>query len=376
MINFFTPGAAGNLIRDYFRGRGAAIADRVRVLSYEDLGRLEQLQVGGTVFAGLDEITSAIATAIDGIHDQLAAASPVVSVLNDPRKVLCRYELLRRLYEIGCNQFRVIRAVDDPSALEYPVFIRRKDRHTGSLTPLLRNRQALDRALGELIIRRLRPADLLVVEFCDTTGPDGLFRKYSAMRIGDAIIPRHLHVSREWVTKSQNSLASESVIREEVEYLECHPHERWLSQVFEAAQIEYGRVDYGIYRGEPQVWEINMNPTLGRGAGRASRLGDQTERQLREPARARSHQRLLAAFAKLDRPAESRNLTITIGAPLRERLDSEVRARRRSVFIASVIRAAEETRAIDLLKRFLRPGAARLAPVVARLARQRGLSSN
>jgi hypothetical protein len=48
---------------------------------------------------------------------------------------------------------------------------------------------------------RLPAEDLLVVEFCDTSGPDGIYRKYSAFRVGSVILPRHLMFSRHWKIK-------------------------------------------------------------------------------------------------------------------------------------------------------------------------------
>ena len=41
----------------------------------------------------------------------------------------------------------------------------------------------------------------------------------------------------------------------------------WLRRVFAVAGVDYGRVDYGVLDGVPQVWEINLNPTIGRPAG-------------------------------------------------------------------------------------------------------------
>ena len=32
--------------------------------------------------------------------------------------------------------------------------------------------------------------------------------------------------------------------------------------MFQIAGIDYGRIDYSMLDGEPQVWEINTNPTV------------------------------------------------------------------------------------------------------------------
>lgn len=369
MINFFVTGAASNGIRDYLQARGLSIADRLHVVEYERLGEITCLPLGGSVFAALDQTSAAATAAASEIYDQLAAAAPAVTLLNDPRKVLRRFDLLTRLYETGCNRFRVIRAWDDPGALRFPVFIRLEHRHNGSMTPLLHDRRALDRALVNLLFRGIRPTELLIVEFCDTSNGDGLFRKYSAMRIGDVLLPRHLHASRDWVAKSANTVPDEALVREELTYLEGHPHERWLWQVFNLAQIDYGRIDYGLLRGEPQVWEINLNPTIGRNPARAERPEENRTRQLREPGRARSHERMLEAFRRIDPPPPQREVPIVIDSLLRTRLESE-RARngRPSAAVARIDRHPR-------LKRFVKAAvfqaAAGVAPTLARAVRLR-----
>ena len=35
-----------------------------------------------------------------------------------------------------------------------------------------------------------------------------------------------------------------------------------LREIFDLAQIEYGRIDYGMLDGKVQCWEINTNPGL------------------------------------------------------------------------------------------------------------------
>jgi hypothetical protein len=368
MINFFVTGAASFCIREYLQMRGAAIADRVNVVEYEELGDLTALPAGPVVFAAVDQIGRAAADAAAQICDRIAGALGPRAVLNDPRKVLRRFDLLSRLHEGGGNRFKTIRAVDDPCGLRYPVFIREEDQHSGSLTPLLGDRWALERALGEMVFRGLRPSRLLIVEFCDTSGPDGLFRKYSAMKIGDVILPRHLHISREWVTKSNSNVVDETALDEELTFFEQHPHERWLRQVFETAQIQYGRIDYGIFEGAPQVWEINTNPTLGRRLSRGPRAPGDALGPRRERNRALAHQWMLEAFRRLDSPPDTRSIPIVVDAALQKRLQSEFRRIRRWATVATVHRAFTNGRLRPLLDR-VRPALGPIAPAVARLTR-------
>lgn len=368
MINFFVPGSANHCIRDYLQGRGQPIAKQMHVVEHEHLRTLTRLPLGGAIFAALDQTRVAASATCAVIYDQLASAA--VPVLNDPRKVLRRFELLTHLHESGCNRFRVIRALDDPRGLRYPVFIRPEDRHDGSVTPLLHDRRTLDRTLGELMFRGIALSDLLIVEFCDTSDANGVYRKYSAMRIGDVILPRHLHISGDWVTKSENSFRNESFIKEELAYLEEHPHERWLRQVFDLAHIEYGRIDYGMYRGEPQVWEINMNPTLGRNAARGPRPDADRYRQLQEPGRTMAHERMLEAFRALDVAPPSREIDVVLDPVLRARLEVEAQAAHQPRPAAGSGHVAHP-RLRRFVKNAIFTAAAPVAPVLAQAMRHR-----
>lgn len=372
MITFVVSAAGSFGIRDYVANRGAELAGRIGVVLYDDLPTLTALPATGTIFAAVDQTGPAALSAAAAIHDELAAVRPSLPVLNHPRRALQRYALLRRMREIGCNRFNVIRATDDPTGLRYPVFVRYEHRHNGSMTPLLHDRQALDRALVDLSVRGIAAQELLVVEFCDTSGADGLFRKYSAMRIGDLIIPRHLHAAPSWVAKSGTGDCGddETLVREELDYLERDPHARWLRDVFTEARIEYGRIDYGVYKGEPQVWEINTNPTLGRGPSRPARRQGRFA-QLREPARLASHRMMLEAFKRLELPEPTRQISIALPESLKARLTSETQALRRMAAAQTLRRALVQNSVSQSLKGVVRPLIARLAPTMAHLVRHR-----
>jgi hypothetical protein len=367
MINFLVTADGSFGIRDYLRWRAAALADRVSVVHYDDLARLTQIESGAVVFAALDQANAAATTIVAQIHDQVTAANPAMPVLNDPRRVLRRLALLDRLHEERFNHFTAIRATDIRARLRYPVFVRSEREHTGSLTPVLGDRRALDRALGVLVLRGLRLAELLIVEYLETADRDGVYRKYSAMRIGDVIVPRHLHASRSWITKSDDNLDDEAMVREELTYLETNPHERWLRQVFDIAQIEYGRIDYGFWRGVPQVWEINMNPTLARNTRLTAAGGDERHRRLREPGRALCHQRMLDAFERLDTSPRRDPIPIVIDARWRRRITRQARSERRAATLARWREAASAHQIIRKATSALRPVADHLAPAIARV---------
>ena len=385
MINFFVTRPDSTCIRDYLQDRGRSLAERVAIHEYEGLDRLTGLPAAATIFAGMDRATAAALDAAVEVHDQLLQAVPASALLNHPRKALGRFDLLTKLYAAGCNRFTAIRARGDPGTLRFPVFIRRENDHAGSLTALLHDRRAVDRALWEVRLRGFPLDDLLIVEFCDTRDENGLFRKYSAMRIGDVIIPRYLHVSDDWVTKDDTAHLDEALIREELRYLEDHSHERWLRDVFDLAQIQYGRIDYAMHRGEPQVWEINTNPLLAPQPGRAG-PPNEMRRKLRAPGRALTHQRMLAAFRNLDTfegpppprlrrglaealcaKADTRQVPIVIPPAVRDRVRAEnVRlAGKATSWMRSRLKRYPRTK--QLTKRMIRTAAAAAGPVLARI---------
>jgi hypothetical protein len=225
-------------------------------VAYETLPTI--LPRGTYIFADLERLSSAQATLAAEVWAQLAAAGDGVRLLNHPVKAARRLTLLRRLHEAGWNTFRAFRATDQPADLRFPVFVRRESEHTGSLTGLLRDQAEVDNAIVRLLLAGAEADDILVIEFCDTS-QDRLFRKYAAFRVGDRIIPRHIVFSSKWVLKGADLLDA-AKLREERDYLESNPHEKDLREIFECAEIDYGRVDYGLLDGRVQVWEINSNP--------------------------------------------------------------------------------------------------------------------
>jgi hypothetical protein len=58
---------------------------------------------------------------------------------------------------------------------------------------------------------------------------------------------------------------SRSMVEEELDYLVSNPHEAALREIFALAGVGYGRIDYSMKDGRLVTWEINLNPTIGRG---------------------------------------------------------------------------------------------------------------
>ncbi|HVO99187.1 MAG TPA: hypothetical protein VMT15_14025 [Bryobacteraceae bacterium] len=300
MIYFAVDEPRVDLVTHYLdREWGRPLRDRFRQITYPELFRKRSLPRGAWIFTALDALTDPELWMVH--HIQEAARNASLPVFNSAREVMQRYELLQALHKSGRNEFRAYRADQPLDGVRFPVFVRVEKEHDGSLTPLLYNRAALWRAMMYLGLRGLPRRELLVVEFCDTASTDGLYRKYSIFRIGDAYIPRYLHIGGYWMTKSNTRGADENLIAEEMAYLSGNPHKAWAREVFEMAHIEYGRLDYGIRGGRPQAWEINFTPVLAGNPNRPRPTPDEERLNLlMRPAKEHAHAAIREAFERID----------------------------------------------------------------------------
>jgi hypothetical protein len=243
---------------------GSSLKPYLQPLYYEDIPHQKQLAAGIYIFSDVERLTPAVlAQAID-LADRLKAAGN--SVYNHPAYTLGRYDLLNNLWEAKINDFAVHRLADVQSGVRtpnYPVFLRRDNDHKGSMSQPAQNIEELEVFAKESLKSGIPLEDLIVVEWCPTDRPDGQFRKYSAFVIGDQFVARHVLFSNNWITKSPD-IVNEANMAEEKLFIEAspHPHEALIREVFRRANLQYGRIDYGIKDGKIQVWEINSNPTI------------------------------------------------------------------------------------------------------------------
>lgn len=331
MITFWVNRVGLFGLENYRSHRGRAIADRFEPRIYEDLPRDRiAMSSGPQIFAGLDQVTPSEGELVAQLWDAHAAAAPHVPRLNDPRRALLRFELLHRLWERGLNRYRVYRTDQVDEITRFPVFVRHRSRHNGPATRLAHSHDEVRRLLTALRLRARRMRDYMIVEYCDASGSDGLFRKYAAFRVGRRTIASHMFASNNWVVKSQLNQPTEASVHEGLEFQRENPHADWLERVFDTAAIDYGRIDYGIADGVPQVWEINLNATIGRAEGQSRHTGlPPALKALRDGGREHFHSQLRQAFLELDQHAAAASLDVAIDERLQARLrrDDEERAR-------------------------------------------------
>lgn len=251
----------------FLASAGRPLADRIRVLRYPELLAMARPPGGAWIFADLERLDRRQTRAAARVWEALARRDDV-RLLNHPARSLRRAALLRRLSAEGVNRFRAYPAWRVPRTARFPLLLRVAREHRGAWGPLLFDRAQLHRARLRALRRvhwgaRVPLRELLAVEWLDTSDANGVYRKYSAFRVGDAIVARHLFFARTWQVK-HGQLADPALLAEEMDFVTRNPHAEALRAVFDAAGIQFGRVDYALLDGRPQIWEINTNAMLTR----------------------------------------------------------------------------------------------------------------
>jgi len=153
--------------------------------------------------------------------------------------------------------------------------------------------------------------------------------------------------------------------------MESNPHESWLRETFALARIDFGRIDYGLLDGVPQVWEINTNPTLARPVHGPPRAERERNRALLQPTRQMFHDRFRAELEALCVPSPgSRDVPVVIDLGVRRRLRAEARAAQRRDRMGRWVAQLVESPAVQRVKPFVRRATLSLAPLISRLPRR------
>jgi len=254
-------------MRSFLESWGEHLAGRLKIVTYGSLlaGREQLPERGGsyifTNFGSINRMSPIARSAICELHDRLVEANGADKVLNDPGRSLRRYELLRRLHEHGVNVFNACRATEPVNRVRYPAFIRHESRSIFDRPALAHDPEQYAAQLRGIKWLAGSLDQFIVVEFCDTADSSGLFRKYGAFVVGDRIVPRHIFFSRYWHIRFAD-LTDSAMIEEELAFLNGNPHADRLLECARLAGISYGRIDYGLLDGRPQIWEINTNAGL------------------------------------------------------------------------------------------------------------------
>jgi len=329
------------------------LSDMVKAISYHDLRRIRSFEPGTVIFTGLGVITDHQREAGAETYKLLFRENGAVTLLNHPKTSLGRLDLIKKLHETGINNFLACKADEYHSAsISYPVFVREARRHSGSLTGLIEGFSDLKKSIERLKRAGYHPSDLLVVEFCDTSDKNGLYRKYSALKMGDAIIPRYLSLGYHWVVKENEpdpdsgELYDDQKIQDELDYIQNNPHNEELQRIFALANIDYGRIDYGVKNGKLQVWEINTLPTFGQAPGFEKPFRNSTRRKARAKAKEIFYNRLSCSVKALGDSNHSEKIPVRLPVNISRPL---AREERKQKFVDTAVKLGEKIPRISLL---------------------------
>jgi hypothetical protein len=300
MIQFLVRHEHAYTMASFLEDWGRGLAGRVRILPYESLIEGVEFKHSNAafIFADLDRLAAwpPAREVMGKLHDEMLKRYGAARVLNDPNRSLLRYDLLRKLRAEGINDFDVQRVTEAGPPRSYPVFLRPEDEHQFSGAKILETEGEYRAALDTLARQGVPLDGLLAVGYRGAPDGHGVFRKFAAFVVGDTIIPRHVFFSRNWVIKSAD-LVEPEMIDEELAFMEERTHEPLLRRAAQLAGIRYGRIDYGLVNGCPQVWEINTNPML---ANPPAPDGTEVAVSPRSELHRRFAARIAAAFASID----------------------------------------------------------------------------
>ncbi|MGE0719364.1 MAG: hypothetical protein AB7P02_28230 [Alphaproteobacteria bacterium] len=246
-----------------------------RVTSYERLFAAKTIPTATWIFTDIDRLLPWELPVAAEIHRWLRDQG--MRCLNDPARVMGRFQLLRRLHDDGHNPFNVYRADERPRPRRFPVFLRNEDDHTAPRPALVPDQRALDAALAMLAAAGTSPKGMLVVEFVHAPLAPGLWRKFGTFSVGEGVSVDHAVIEDQWAVKQGTvGTATPEMYAEELAAVTENAFAPALLPVFRTAAIEWGRADHTTVAGREVVWEINTNPDIRPLAAQASPLRDRS----------------------------------------------------------------------------------------------------
>jgi hypothetical protein len=233
----------------------------VRVITYTDLLDAGRRVPATYIFTDLDRLPFWVLIQVARLFGTLKRQG--FRVLNDPARVLGRYGLLRALNREGINSFDAYRVESLELPRKWPVFLRMEGDHKAPISGLIDDEEQLDESVDALVAQGFPRAAMLIVEYAAEPVQPGLFRKLSAFRIGDRLIGGHCVHDDQWIVKyGKPAIAPPALYEEEYHFIAENPFSDVVAKAFETGAIDYGRVDFGLIGGKPQIYEINTNPDM------------------------------------------------------------------------------------------------------------------
>lgn len=195
-------------------------------------------------------------------HDALMAAG--APVMNDPRRFLTRAPLIRTLHAMGINRYTCWLPAFAEVPTRFPVFLRTLAAHRGVIGDLLHDPAEAASALTVALTAGHPITDLGFVEYRAKIDPAiGNFQKQAAYRIGNHVVPALTTNDTHWMSKfGINGLAKPETYEAELTAVTDYPHATLIRQVTDLCGARFGRIDFGMVDGLPEIYELNSNPAF------------------------------------------------------------------------------------------------------------------
>jgi hypothetical protein len=213
------------------------------------------------VFTDLERLSDVELAAAAALYRNLREAG--IPCLNDPARVMTRYQLLRHLFEAGINPFAVYRADGVPRPARFPVFVRAENDHDGAMSELLPDQASLDALLEEKRAGGRPLRGLLVIGYAAQEEAPGLYRKAGTYTVCGRHSKSHVMFGSNWVVKRFGlDVATEDLERRELAEVRANLVPDAVAEAFRIAGIEWGRADHATVDGREVIYEINTNPMV------------------------------------------------------------------------------------------------------------------
>jgi hypothetical protein len=183
-----------------------------------------------------------------------------------------------RLWKSGgiqCPAHQSIRSWKDIQ-LGYPVILRTDNVHLG-----LNMYLAADQDEAKWILARdITPPLDLAIEFIDTKGEGGYYRKWRSHVIGDFVIPRQLQLSRTWKVNLSGAQSCPEATEEDRAFMsEGEPHAKLVVLAAKVLNADIIALDYSKKPdGSYVFWDANRNFDLSLGGQMWSQFRSTTGR--------------------------------------------------------------------------------------------------
>ena len=269
----------------------AALGVDLRVVHFEDLMMLDDAPAGGTwLMTACDALSPAERIHAAAVARRLCDGG--ARVLNDPATARDRVQAIRQLHAAGLASYTCWSPAAGERPDRFPVFLRGATGHRGAREAILDDAAAAEAALAQALEEGEVLSDLVFIEFRGAPRRPGHWQKHAAFRIGDAIVRGLTINDTTWHAKNGAlGVARPEDYAAELAEIDPYPHAEAVLRVFDALDLEFGRLDFAFVDGRLEPYEVNTAPTM--------RFGFDHPDPDRKEAIARMHAAQVEALAAL-----------------------------------------------------------------------------